>query len=83
MRKRTDYTVPECGAVLTDPNTGLSSQQAAERLEQGLSNAVSDHTSKTAGQIVRSNIFTYFNLIFVKRHTSVCRHIGVSFKYKS
>ena len=64
MRKRTDYTVPECGAVLTDPNTGLSSQQAAERLEQGLSNAVSDHTSKTAGQIARSNIFTYFNLIF-------------------
>lgn len=64
MRKRTDPTPPECGAVLTNPDTGLSSQQVAERLEQGLSNSVTSQASKTAGQIVRSNVFTYFNLIF-------------------
>lgn len=48
----------------TNPKTGLTSEQAAERMRQGLCNTTSDQTSLTTKEIIRSNVFTYFNLIF-------------------
>ncbi len=47
-----------------DPMQGLSGQQVAERMEEGLNNAIRDESSLTVGQIICSNVFTYFNLIF-------------------
>ena len=47
-----------------DPDQGLSSEEAAQRAVAGYANIVTDDTSRTTGQIVRSNIFTYFNMIF-------------------
>ena len=44
---------------------GLSSQQAQALTAQGLSNHQTNATGKTAGQIVRSNVLTFFNLIFL------------------
>lgn len=64
MRKRTDTADSESKSFLTDLNTGLSSEQVHERLNCGLSNTVTGSASKTSGKIIRSNIFTYFNLIF-------------------
>ena len=49
---------------VTDPTLGLTSEEAAQRSAMGYANIVTDDTSQTAGHIVRSNIFTYFNMIF-------------------
>ena len=42
---------------------GLTSEQVAERKAAGQVNTVSSSHSKTIGQIVFGNVFTYFNLI--------------------
>ena len=44
---------------------GLTSQQAAEEMRRGNGNTQEDHTQKTVGGIIRENVFTYFNLIFL------------------
>ena len=46
------------------PETGLSSAQAKERFENGYDNETPETATKTVGQIIVSNLFTYFNLIF-------------------
>ena len=51
-------------AVYAAPETGLSAAQAAERLENGYANVAIEPPTKTVGQIVRSNLLTYFNIVF-------------------
>ncbi len=46
-----------------DPGQGLTAQQAEERVKQGLHNGDSGIKSKTEGQIIRENVFTFFNLL--------------------
>lgn len=46
-------------------NYGLSTQQAQLQVEKGLSNIQIDNTAKTNKDIVKENVFTYFNLIFL------------------
>ena len=43
---------------------GLTREQAWERLQNGYANIKPDSEEKTVGQIFKSNIFTYFNLVF-------------------
>ena len=43
---------------------GLSSQEARELLERGYGNTQPDRSAKTVADIVKENVFTYFNLIF-------------------
>ena len=43
---------------------GLTTAQAQEAVRLGLSNIGVDNTARTAGQIIRDNVLTYFNLIF-------------------
>src|SRR5664280_3290809 len=43
--------------------TGLSADQVASRLSMGQNNAGGERTSRTVGEILRTNIFTRFNLI--------------------
>ena len=47
-----------------DPDQGLSAQQVQDRTDRGLVNVVTDDSSETTGRIIRSNVFTYFNIIF-------------------
>jgi len=47
------------------PERGLTSRQVQELLEGGWGNAPVEAPTKTDGRIVRENIFTYFNLIFL------------------
>ena len=47
----------------TDPNTGLSSAEVADRVARGLTNAVPEAPTRTVGQIIRANVFTPINLI--------------------
>lgn len=46
------------------PETGLSSAQVKLRLENGYANLPVEPPTKTVGEIVRSNVLTYFNLVF-------------------
>lgn len=43
------------------PEQGLSARQVQERQEQGLLNRQPDDITKTTGQIIRENVFTWFN----------------------
>ena len=55
--KRTDISVLE-----TAPETGLSAEEAAARAEAGWSNLPVEPPTRTVGQIIRSNVFAYFNV---------------------
>lgn len=44
---------------------GLTEQEAALRVEQGLDNRADTTTDKSIKEIIFSNAFTYFNLIFL------------------
>lgn len=48
----------------TNINKGLSTDEVKRYTEQGLDNRQVKNQSKTVGQIICGNIFTYFNLIF-------------------
>jgi cation-transporting P-type ATPase E len=48
-------------AVATDPVVGLTSVQVAERVARGQVNAAPDARSRSLGDIVRANTFTWFN----------------------
>ena len=47
----------------TSPITGLSEADAQQRRSQGLGNNVEVKTGRTYGQIVRGNLFTFFNIV--------------------
>jgi cation-transporting ATPase E len=49
--------------VVTPRNPGLTSEEVAERVERGEVNDVPVRSSRSAGEIVRSNVFTRFNAI--------------------
>ena len=54
-------SIPEfCAAS----DKGLSSLQVRERMENGCANVSIEPPTKTVGQIIRSNLLTYFNLVF-------------------
>ncbi len=44
---------------------GLTEEQVRERRERGLSNVPVEAPSKSTGQIIAGNLFTFFNLVFV------------------
>ena len=46
------------------PAEGLSTAQAKERMDAGWGNLPIEPPGKTVGEIIRSNIFTYFNMLF-------------------
>ena len=48
-----------------DPSKGLSAEQVAEYRENGWTNRAVEPPSKTTAEIVKSNVCTYFNLIFL------------------
>ena len=56
--------LPPLDVLETQPWVGLTSQQAEERVRLGYVNAPVTPPGKTVRQIILSNVFTYFNLIF-------------------
>ena len=48
-----------------DSELGLTSDQAAEYTRNGWDNRAVDPPSKSKGEIIRSNVITYFNFIFL------------------
>ena len=55
----------EVDALTPSPDQGLTSAQVKERQAAGWANEAVDSPTKPVGQIVRENVFTFFNLIFV------------------
>ena len=64
-KKNLEFIPPEPPErILATAEEGLTQEQARQRQEDGWSNTPVTVASKTLGQIIRSNLFTYFNLIF-------------------
>ena len=51
--------------ICTDGQMGLTKEQVEERKAKGLTNEKVDSSTRTTAEIVKSNVFTYFNLIFL------------------
>lgn len=51
--------------VHADPEVGLSGNEVKLRLHNGLRNVAPASNTKTERQIVKENVFTFFNLIFI------------------
>ena len=51
---------------------GLTSEEVREWIDKGLTNHTDISTQKTVGQIVKSNLLTYFNLIFLILTVLLC-----------
>ena len=49
----------------TNPDLGLNTEEVALRREKGLQNKPSKQAGRTEGQIIRENVCTFFNLVFV------------------
>lgn len=50
--------------IATDPQSGLSAEQVRRRFAQGADNYKVESSTLSVSEIVRSNICTYFNLVF-------------------
>ena len=49
---------------MADVNNGLNRQQVEEYTRNGWTNEPVDPPSKSVQEIIQSNVFTYFNLVF-------------------
>lgn len=63
-----EYQIPEFTSPLVrveaPPEQGLTKEQVEERIARGAVNQAVESASKSKKEIICSNIFTYFNLIF-------------------
>ena len=64
LKKRKSEERPEIPVLRAAPEQGLTAEQAEERRQLGYANAPVSSPGKSVGQIIFSNVFTYFNLIF-------------------
>ncbi len=67
FKKKTVEVLPPRRTVeelCTEPEQGLSSLQVQERVDNGYANVAIDPPTKTVGEIISSNLFTYFNIVF-------------------
>lgn len=55
-----------------DYRKGLTGEQVQERIKNGCTNAPVKPPMKSSGDIIRDNIFTYFNMIFVVIAVLLC-----------
>ena len=64
LKKEKSEQRPDLPVLRADPAQGLTAEQAEERLRLGYANTPVTSPGKSVGQIIFSNVFTYFNLIF-------------------
>lgn len=72
FRGSTEEYINNDALLQTDIYQGLSKNEVRKRNLEGLSNISTHKPSKTIKQIVFSNIFTYFNLIFITFAVLLC-----------
>ena len=64
MKKKQTFEKGDIVRIDADASVGLNDEQVLDRIVNGHSNIPVESPSKTVGQIIASNVFTYFNLIF-------------------
>ena len=64
LKKRKSEQRAELPVLRADPAVGLTAEQAEERRQAGYANTPVQAPGKSVAQIIFSNVFTYFNLIF-------------------
>lgn len=64
MKQKPTKPRPAPERLCPAPSQGLTARQAAQRLAGGWYNKSGESLSKSSWQIVRDNVFTFFNLIF-------------------
>jgi len=50
--------------IAASPDIGLSAEEVTRRINEGYTNAVKDSNTRSIKDIIFSNVFTYFNLVF-------------------
>ena len=63
-RKKEMPERPDIPVAFADETRGLSAEEAEQRRAAGYVNTPVEPPSKTVGQIVLTNVFTYFNIVF-------------------
>ena len=65
MKKHIISRTPSSQAERYSPDVhiGLSDEQAADRVREGLNNVMSESQGKSYGRILRDNLMTLFNLL--------------------
>ena len=58
-----DLTTDTTTASMTDPTTGLTAAEVADRVARGLTNAIPAVPTRTISQIIRGNVFTPINAV--------------------
>lgn len=56
---------PETAEFVTDPSTGLTGEEVEQRVRDGKINGEQTVRTKSVAQILRSNILTFFNFVFI------------------
>jgi len=79
LNKKLPPALPAIQRIDPDPYFGLSGDLIAERIEKGYTNAPVTSPVKSVKQIILSNIFTYFNMIFFI--IAICLIIGQSYNH--
>lgn len=64
MKKQHSHNRPPITRLTPPPSAGLSSAEAAQRKKASWHNQTKEQLSKTEGQIIFDNIFTFFNFLF-------------------
>jgi cation-transporting ATPase E len=63
--EKTEQRNSDIPIVEAQPSCGLTSEQVRARMDAGLNNCKVKSSTMSVSEIVKSNLFTYFNLIFV------------------
>lgn len=63
-KKRLNANAPSVPVIEASADAGLTDDEVRARVAAGLTNKPVDPPSKTTGQIIFSNVFTYFNMLF-------------------
>lgn len=64
LKKKKQLPPPTLEHIYADEHTGLTDKQVLKRILDGYSNIAVKPPTKTVRQIILTNLFTYFNLIF-------------------
>lgn len=71
----------ECEIITTDMDKGLTADEVQQRIDSGKINGDQNVKTKSVAQILRENIVTFFNFIFIVFAVLICFFIDSSEKF--
>ncbi len=71
----------ECEIITTDMGKGLTADEVQQRIDSGKINGDQNVKTKSVAQILRENILTFFNFIFIVFAVLICFFIDSSEKF--